>query len=156
MREGALKLKKLVGSGDKLGLFTLPFLAVGVILNILYPEWFSVYGPPDLLKYISIAILVPGVAVWLWSVSLILIEVPKGKLITGGPFAVVKHPLYTGVSLLVLPWVGFLLNTWLGALVGATLYTASRLFAPAEEKALALAFGERWEAYTKKIWLPWI
>lgn len=154
MREGALKLKKLVGSGHKLGLFTLPFLAAGITLNVLFPERFYAGGPPDLLKYISIAILVPGVVIWLWSVVLILIEVPKGKLITRGPFALVRHPLYTGVSLLVLPWAGFLLNTWLGVALGIVLYTASRLFAPEEEKALAQAFGERWQAYTKKVLLP--
>lgn len=33
-----------------------------------------------------------------------------------------KHPLYTAVALLVLPWLGFLLNTWLGALVGVVPY----------------------------------
>ena len=32
-----------------------------------------------------------------------------------------KHPLYTIVALLVLPWIGFLLNTWLGALIGSPL-----------------------------------
>jgi protein-S-isoprenylcysteine O-methyltransferase Ste14 len=34
---------------------------------------------------------------------------------------VVKHPLYTGVAFLVLPWLGFLFNSWLGAAIGVIL-----------------------------------
>ena len=96
-----------------------------------------------------------GVVAWLWSVALILSKVPKGELITGGPYALVKHPLYTGVSLLVLPWVGFLLNSWLGALVGVAIYIASRLYAPAEETKLSTVFGESWDKYQKSVAIPW-
>jgi protein-S-isoprenylcysteine O-methyltransferase Ste14 len=151
-----MKLKDLVGSGDKIGLFTAPFIVIGLVLNILFPAWFSVGGPPPALKVISIIMLVPGVVIWIWSVILILTEVPKNKLITGGPYALVKHPLYTGVSLLVLPWVGFLLNSWLGALVGVAIYIASRLYAPAEETKLSSAFGESWDNYQKSVAIPWL
>ena len=146
-----MKLKMLVGSGDKLGILAGPVLIVGLILNILFPRWFTVAGPPDWLRYASLVMLVPGLIMWLWSVVLILTRVPQGKLITTGPFALVKHPLYTGVALLVLPWAGFLLNTWLGAAVGAVLYAGCRLFSRDEEKALAEKFGSAWEAYTQKV-----
>ncbi len=45
-----MKLKDLVGSGDKIGLLTAPFLIVGLILNILFPSWFSVGGPSNVSK----------------------------------------------------------------------------------------------------------
>lgn len=51
-----------------------------------------------------------------WPVYLILTKMPRRDLITTGPYALVQHPLYTGVALLVLPCVGFLCNSWLGAL----------------------------------------
>ena len=41
------------------------------------------------------------------------------------------------VALLVAPWLGFLLNTWLGALIGVVLYVGSRLFSPEEERVLS-------------------
>ena len=151
-----MNLKNLIGSGDRIFLLTLPFLIAGLVLNILHPSLFSVGGPPDVLMVLSIIVLIPGIILWMWSVILILTKVPKQELITAGPYAWVKHPLYTSVALLVLPWLGFLLNTWLGALVGITLYVASRLFSPEEENMLSKAFGPVWDAYLSKVRIPWL
>jgi protein-S-isoprenylcysteine O-methyltransferase Ste14 len=151
-----MKLKALVGSGDKIGPFTLPFLLVGVILNMLFPSFFSVGGPLNVLTVISILMLIPGVIIWIWSVILILTKVPQKKLITYGPYAFVKHPLYTSVALLVLPAVGLLLNTWLGGVIGITLYVGSRLFSPEEEAFLSKTFGPAWDAYRKQVKIPWL
>ena len=151
-----LRIKDLVGSGDKVMLVALPFLIVGLALNILFPAWFAVGGPSAALKVISIIVLVPGVILWLWAVVLILVKVPRKQLITSGPFAIMKHPIYSGVGLLVLPWFGFLLNTWLGALVGIALYVGCRLYAREEEENLARVFGPAWETYRRKVLLPWL
>lgn len=151
-----MKLKDLVGSGDKIGLLILPFLLVGLIANVASPSTFSVGGPSDALRVVSIAILIPGLAVWIWSVVLILTRVPQGRLITDGPYALVKHPLYTGVALLVLPWVGFLLDSWLGLLIGVVLYVGARMFAPEEERALSRTFGPAWDDYRARVKMPWL
>ena len=151
-----MKLQVLVGSGDRIGLLTLPILIIGLILNIVFPSLFSVGGPSTAVKAVSIVMLIPGVTVWIWSVVLILTEVPQNKLITNGPYSLVKHPLYTGVSLLVLPWIGFLLNTWLGAVIGLVLYTGSRLFAPKEEAVLLESFGAAWDEYCSKVKILWL
>jgi protein-S-isoprenylcysteine O-methyltransferase Ste14 len=148
-------LRKLVGSGDKIALLVAPFLVIGLILNVVFPSAFAVGGPPPLLAALSIAVLAVGIAMWAWSALLIVVDVPRGRLITGGPYALVKHPLYTSVALLVLPWLGFLLNTWLGALLGIVLYVASRRFAPEEEAALQQAFGAQWDSYRRTVLLPW-
>jgi protein-S-isoprenylcysteine O-methyltransferase Ste14 len=89
-------------------------------------------------------------------VVLILTKVPRGELITNGPYALVKHPLFTSVALLVLPWLGFLLNTWLGALIGIVLYIGSRISAPAEEASLSETFGAQWDAYCSAVKMPWL
>ena len=39
-------VRRLVGSGDKVALFTLPFAIAGLTANILDPSFFSVGGPP--------------------------------------------------------------------------------------------------------------
>jgi protein-S-isoprenylcysteine O-methyltransferase Ste14 len=149
-------LQRLVGSGDRIGLLTLPILVGGIALNVAYPSLFSVGGPPATLRVLSVAVLIPGLVIWGWSVGLILTKVLRGELITSGPYRLVKHPLYTGVALLVLPWAGFLLDTWLGTIVGAAVYLGSRLFAPREEAELAATFGLAWDGYLAKVRIPWL
>ena len=151
-----MHLKALIGSGDKIALLTLPFVIVGLIATVTVPAVFDVGGPSALLRTISIVVLIPGVTIWIWSVVLILEKVPRGELITSGPYALMKHPIYTSVALLVLPWIGFLLDTWLGAVIGIVLYVASRTYAPAEEEALAATFGPAWDAYCATVKLPWL
>jgi len=148
--------KTLVGIGDKLGRLTLPFVIIGLTLNILVPSLFRVGGPPAVLKVISIVILILGVTIWFWSVVLIITKAAKGELITSGPYALVKHPIYTSVALLVLPWAGLLFNTWLGALVGAVLYIGSRIYSPDEEADLSKTFGPAWDDYIKKVKIGWL
>src|SRR5512133_358869 len=87
-----MKLKILVGSGRKIGLFTLPFLIAGLTLNLIFPDFFSVGGPSTFLTLVSIIMLIPGIIVWFWSVYLILTKIPKKELITNGPYSIVKHP----------------------------------------------------------------
>ncbi len=151
-----MKLGVLVGNGKKIGLLTLPFLIVGLILNILYPPYFQIGGPSKALKVISIIFLIPGVTIWIWSVILILTKIPPKELITTGPYSLVKHPLYTGVALLVLPWVGILFNTWLGIIIGIIVYVGSRIYSPEEEKILSKIFGDSWKIYCNKVKLPWL
>lgn len=150
-----MKLKALVGSGDKIGLFVLPFLIAALALAILAPSVIQLPSS-DAFRAIGIVLLVPGVIVWAWSALLILWQVPRGRLITGGPFALVRHPLYTGVALLVLPGLGLALGTWLGIALGIALYVASRMFAPDEEKALSAEFGPAWDEYSARVLLPWL
>ena len=102
-RRPRLRLGALIGSGDRIGAFVLPFVLVGVALNIAFPEAFSVGRTPLWLQAVSAFVLAVGVAVWAWSVLLILTKVRAGELVTTGPYLLVKHPLYTSVAVLVLP-----------------------------------------------------
>jgi protein-S-isoprenylcysteine O-methyltransferase Ste14 len=151
-----MNLRNLMGSGDRIMLVALPFLVVGAALNLTNPAAFSVGGPPTWLLWLSLAVLAFGVSIWAWSAALILTNVPRGRLITGGPYGWVRHPLYTAVGLLVLPWLGFVLNTWLGVVLGAVVYIGSRLFAPREEAELSRAFGRAWSTYSGGVKLGWL
>ena len=151
-----MNLKELIGSGDKIGLFLLPFALTGLILNIVNPSIFSISSSSMVIKTVSVIVLIPGFVIWIWSVVLILVKVPQRELITNGPYSLVKHPLYTGVALLVLPWMGFLFNTWLGVLLGILLYIASRMFSPEEERIMSETFGPTWDEYLRKVKIPWL
>lgn len=153
-RARMVSLRELVGAGDRIMLAVLPFLIGGVAANVWRPAWFAVGGTA--VRATAWVLLAIGVIGWLWSVVLILTHVPKQRLITSGPFALVKHPLYTAVSLLVLPATGLLFGTWLGVALGMVMYAATRRYAPAEERALAEEFGARWDDYERRVLIPWL
>jgi protein-S-isoprenylcysteine O-methyltransferase Ste14 len=76
------------------------------------------------------------------------------RLVTRGPFALVRHPMYVGI---ILASVGGLLiyRTW--TLVFTTVaFLGLVLRARREEQALAAEFGEQWEGYCQRVpgWIP--
>ena len=76
------------------------------------------------------------------------------KLVTEGPYAIVRHPMYLGILLVALGGL-LVYRTWtfvffLGNFPGIY-HRAVR-----EEEALALEFGDQWTAYAERVpaWLP--
>jgi protein-S-isoprenylcysteine O-methyltransferase Ste14 len=150
-----MKIRTLMGAGDLIIGTTLPFALVGIILNALNPDIFRMSaGLPGFI--LGCVFLVVGVPIWLTSAVQILVHVPRGELITTGPFAFVLHPLYSSVALLVLPGIGFVLDTWIGLGIGMILYGFSRLFSVKEERNLEEAFPTEYRAYRAKVVLPWL
>jgi len=150
-----MQLKALVGAGDRIMALTLPFAGAGLTANVLWPSAFRM-GLGAAGTFLGIALVSIGVPIWLTAVGQILRDVPEGKLITSGPFRLMLHPIYTSVALLVIPGCGLLFDSWLGFALGAVLYFASRIFAPAEERDLARGFPEDYPAYRKRVLLPWL
>jgi hypothetical protein len=58
--------------------------------------------------------------------------------------------------LLVVPWLGFLFDSWLGAALGVALYAASRRFVPDEEAELADDFSAASDGHRDHVMLPWL
>ena len=150
-----MNLKALVGSGDRVMGLWLPFAVIGIGANIVWPAVFRMrFGGAGLAA--GFAVLAVGLPLWITSIVQVLTIVPKGRLITTGPFALMLHPLYTSVALLVIPGVGLVLDTWVGFALGAVLYLSSRLSSPREEDELSERFGAEYEAYRKRVILPWL
>jgi len=76
------------------------------------------------------------------------------RLITHGPFAMVRHPMYVGI--IMASFGGLLIyRTW--ALVfAATTFLGLAVRARREEQALAAEFGGQWQTYCRQVpaWIP--
>jgi protein-S-isoprenylcysteine O-methyltransferase Ste14 len=76
------------------------------------------------------------------------------RLVTRGPFAIVRHPMYVGI---LLASAGGLLiyRTWTFVFTTVTLLGLV-LRARREEQALAAEFGDQWEEYCQRVpgWIP--
>ena len=150
-----MRLKVLVGSGDRVMGLTLPFALIGIAANLAWPSVFRI-GAGSAILIVGVALLVLGVPLWLTSVVQILVNVPKKRLITGGPYRLMLHPLYTSVAILVIPGCGLMFDSWVGIAIGAVLYVSSRIFSVKEEELLAKYFPADYPAYRAKVILPWL
>jgi protein-S-isoprenylcysteine O-methyltransferase Ste14 len=95
------------------------------------------------------------------------------KLITSGPYSIVRHPSYTaaigavlGITLVQLSpgtvwWEATVLESWFGYLVGVAVWgvwlaivcgmMTVLLRAPTEDAMLKETFGKEWEVYAKRV-----
>jgi len=76
------------------------------------------------------------------------------ELVTSGPYAIVRHPMYLGILLVALGGV-LVYRTWTFVFFLGNFPGVYRR-AVREEEALALEFGDRWAAYVDCVpaWLP--
>lgn len=152
-------------TGHFLRSFWFYLVSAGLFFSIAYFGWKPLPWviPPSARSWMVIVgalLYFPGMAFTLWGRLALgknyFVSTGFGaqlfedhQLITSGPFAIVRHPMYAG---LILAAMGALLiyMTW------TTLYFA--LFAPLtlvrakrEEQALAEEFGEQWMDYCRRV-----
>lgn len=84
-----------------------------------------------------------------WSLTARLVE--GHKLATTGPYALVRHPIYTGMLGMLLA-TGLALSHW-PALLAALLvfFIGTTIRIRSEEKLLREAFGEQFEVYARNV-----
>lgn len=84
-----------------------------------------------------------------WSITARVLE--GHKLVTEGPYSVVRNPIYTGMFGMLLA-TGLAISHWIGLLIAIVVFaigTAIRVHS--EEKLLRGAFGEEFETYARKV-----
>ena len=100
-----------------------------------------------------------GIALRVWAVrtlgplfcTVVVIQ-DDHRLITTGPYRLLRHPSYAG-SLLTLAGLGLALGNWLSLLVavlGALIGFTRRI--PVEEAVLQTRFGDEYTAYARRTW----
>jgi len=147
-------LKNLLGVG--LHLLLLGLLLEG--LTIVIRQWISF--PLPLTLKMQILLTLPCVAACLWGMmwfsrSLDLIKVHlldgKNELVTHGPFAYVRHPLYATIVITIPPLAIVWFSDLLFLVPWVLLFVASHYIVSLEERGLVEAFGEDYERYRRYV-----
>jgi protein-S-isoprenylcysteine O-methyltransferase Ste14 len=140
------------GSGPKIMLVALPFLAGAIVARVWWPQAMRLTAEPSpLLATLGAALFGLGLGFWAWSVVTFVREFPAGTLITTGPFALCRHPIYASVSLFVLPGVALLANSWAFFAAAAVMAAASARFSREEDAELEKTFGLEHRLYRARV-----
>lgn len=143
--------------GRSTGVLLVSFL-ISLIVTFAFVG-FRVGLAPIAARWAGCALLGCGLALRAWSMAVLgssysrNLQVTRSqRLVTVGPYRVIRHPGYAG-SLLV--WIGYGLGvgSWAGAiLVGALLGTAYFYRIGTEERMLRVEFGAVYETYEQRTW----
>lgn len=128
---------------------------IPLILGILAHESFPL--PLDNVEWLSYALGIPfilaGIILAAWSVhevSAIKVEAPK-ELITTGPYAIGRNPMYVAWSLIYVGAILLVNTKWLVLLFSFVLaYTHYRVILR-EERELEEQFGNEYREYCNKV-----
>jgi len=113
---------------------------------------------PDAVRVAGVILTIGGVAFSLWSIATLgrhydlVLEIHAGhQLVRRGPFAWVRHPVYTGLAL---HFIGACLATGNVLLTVGTLLVSFPTFvirARAEEQLLREQFGAEYDRYVREV-----
>ena len=124
-------------------------IVVGLVLNVLWPWPIT---STVIVRWVGGSLVVLGVvlAAWAtWTAGRVDLEHPE-QLVTSGPYAVSRHPMYVAWTLIYLG-VALVLKTWwflvLLSIVGVLIDREARR----EETSLEEAFGEAYRTYRHRV-----
>ena len=109
-------------------------------------------------QWLGLLIMVAGLAIRLYSIQHLgrmftrLVEIaPDHRLVTTGPYRLVRHPSYTGLLIFFLG-IGLALGDWLSVLTMVGVPLAGIIYRiEVEESALIAAFGDEYTAYKARV-----
>ena len=125
------------------------------------------FSPPLDMALMILAVLLSAASIWLgaaavrqlgkeWSLTARLVE--GHRLVTAGPYALVRHPIYTGMAGKLLA-TGLTYSHWLGLLLGVIVFTIGTVVrVRSEERLLRAEFGAEFDAYARRVpaVVPWL
>jgi protein-S-isoprenylcysteine O-methyltransferase Ste14 len=130
---------------------------------------FTPIFPASMPVQVVMALVAVGLAVltvWLVAQSVrtlgkqwaLVAHVVEGhQLITSGPYRIVRHPIYSGMFMIMIA-TALVISHWLGLIVSTAFYTAGTVWRiKIEEKLLIETFGSQYQEYKRKVpaFIPW-
>ncbi len=142
----------LFGCGPKLALLCLPYVILSLIVMYRYPEFFDL----KLLDFLYVKVsgfiwLALGMIYWIYSAIFFLKYFQPGKLLTEGPFALCRNPIYSSIIVFIIPSLALIFHSGLIFSISIVLYIGFKISIHGETTVLRRIFGEDYEIYEKSV-----
>jgi protein-S-isoprenylcysteine O-methyltransferase Ste14 len=140
------------GCGPRLALLSLPYVILSLIVMCKYPEFFDLrfldFSSAKIFGFIWLGL---GVIYWMYSAIFFLKHFKPGKLITQGPFALCRNPIYSSIIVFIIPSLSLIFHSGLTFSISLVLYIGFRISIHGEANVLRRIFGEDYEIYEKSV-----
>jgi protein-S-isoprenylcysteine O-methyltransferase Ste14 len=137
------------------GKLNIGFMIVGIVGPLLILGYILRSSPVDAWTILGLAIFFPSLALWTAAHARLgksfAVRAKAGKLVTGGIYSKIRHPIYVFGFLLILSLIICAKQpAWLAPLALLAVMQIRR--ARKEEHVLEAKFGDSYREYKKKTW----
>ncbi|MEO9876523.1 MAG: isoprenylcysteine carboxylmethyltransferase family protein [Anderseniella sp.] len=140
-----------------------PMIFGGLVIAGLGLHHVQPIGLPATLIWPGYAVLAAGIILDIWAMATmarartnILPHRAAGKLVTSGPFALMRNPIYVGNTIATLGLGLALQNGWLLIATPLAALGVHKLAVVREQAHLRDKFGQAWTEYAGKVKAWWI
>lgn len=146
-------MKKLnfFGAGPKIGRIVLPYLAIAIVLTILFPSVFK-FGEGVKIYLMVIGMIFLGIGLVLYGLTArsLLRGIKETRLVTTGMYRYSQNPLYALIMLVLFPGIGLMMNSWLVLTTPVLGFICFRKFIAQEYNEMTDVFGEEYQRYKER------
>jgi protein-S-isoprenylcysteine O-methyltransferase Ste14 len=126
-------------------------VSCGVLAGWLTSRYAAVFAMVDISAWIlmTLGCVLVIAGAWLYSAALHVFNegFQNKQLVTHGPYAVVRHPIYAAWILLICPGIALFFRSWLMLLLPLVAYSCFKLTIHHEEHFLEEQFGHKFRDY---------
>lgn len=138
----------LGGIGPRMVLLCLPYIALSVGILIAHPDFLDIsWLQSTIVRYIGFGWLAAGIILWISSVITFVSAFQQKKLVTSGPFAICRNPVYASFIVFIIPALGVIFHSGLILSIALVMYLAFKICIHGEMIVLRRTFGEDYENY---------
>jgi protein-S-isoprenylcysteine O-methyltransferase Ste14 len=116
-----------------------------------WPEVFRIGSAHGLLGTIGAVLVAMGLLLWLTGVITVMRAYKRDQLVTSGPFALVRHPVYAGWITGVFPGLALLYQSWPMLLSPFVAYAIFKSRVHVEDEYLERRFGQPYLDYRARV-----
>ncbi|WP_316896864.1 isoprenylcysteine carboxylmethyltransferase family protein [Pseudodesulfovibrio indicus] len=145
--------EKFFGQGPKM---IRPAMLAAALGGAAAWAWPSVFLFPagflqPLRALIGWMLVLAALGLYFWGMVRLLRAMKEDRLDTDGPFALVRHPMYSAWLVFLFPGLALVTGAW--AIVAASVagWFAFRRWAPVEERSMLDRFGSAYERYREQV-----
>lgn len=140
------------GIGKKIERVGIPLLIIFILLSIRYTNFFQYTEINSIsIRIFGVAILIIGIIIHIYSACIMLKGFKMKKLVTSGPYAFCRNPMYSTIFFLITPGLSFAMNSWIFLFAIPILLSIFLMNIKEEDEFLQVEFEEEYHRYKKSV-----